>query len=204
MNTSTQPAPHFVPHLSELRHSLERHRPIFIADVPGVKRAAVAAIVREHPESGAELLFIHRAEHPRDPWSGHMAFPGGRKDDGDVDTRDTALRETREEIGLDLGAAAEPLAELSHLNAIAHGKRLPMVIVPYLYELVGDPQLALNHEVQSVHWVPLTFLLDPHNRGTLERKVFGQTLDLPCYEFDGQTIWGLTLRMADELLELLG
>lgn len=163
----------------------------------------MAAIVRDHDENGAELLLIRRAEHPKDPWSGHMAFPGGRRDPGDANTRETALRETLEEVGLDLRATAEPLAELSHLNAIAHGKRLPMVIVPYLYALRQDVILEPNEEVQSTHWVPLSFLLDPRNRSTLERKVFGQTFALPCYHFGEHTIWGLTLRMADELLELL-
>src|SRR5438105_2270539 len=85
-----------------------------------MKKAAVAAIVRER-NAELELLFIRRAEHPQDPWSGHMAFPGGRVDHDDPDALAAAVRETREELGLDLGVHGEKLGELSHLVAMAHG-----------------------------------------------------------------------------------
>src|SRR4051812_3842337 len=60
---------------------------------PAIRRAAVAAILRDAAE-GPEILFIRRAEHPQDPWSGHMAFPGGREEPGDADLLETAIRET--------------------------------------------------------------------------------------------------------------
>jgi 8-oxo-dGTP pyrophosphatase MutT (NUDIX family) len=163
-----------------------------------MKQAAVAAVLREVKEGAPELLFIRRAEHPKDPWSGHMAFPGGRVDKEDESALGAAIRETREELALDLPALARPLGELSHLMAIAHGKPLPMVIVPFVFELVEEPKLVPSDEVQEALWVPISFLADRMNRSTMEWSI----MTLPCYHYQGRTIWGLTLRMVDELLEL--
>ena len=60
-----------------------RPRPRLLSSRLAPSRAAVAAIVRVHDQQ-PEILFIHRAEHPLDPWSGHMAFPGGRMQTGDA------------------------------------------------------------------------------------------------------------------------
>src|SRR5690349_5327166 len=115
-----------------------------------MKKAAVAAVLREREGThGLEVLMIRRAEHPKDPWSGHMALPGGRVDESDADPLAAAIRETREELGLDLVASGRKLGELSHLVAMAHGKPLPMTVVPFVFALHTDPPLVLNHEVQE-------------------------------------------------------
>jgi 8-oxo-dGTP pyrophosphatase MutT (NUDIX family) len=168
-----------------------------------MKKAAVATVLRDASNREVEVLFIRRAEHPRDPWSGHMAFPGGRVDRDDKDPLSAALRETREELGLDLAAEARHLGALSQLMAMAHGKPLPMVINPFVFELTSDPKLTLNHEVQEALWVPLARLCDPDARTTIERPVAGVPIRLPCVSFEGRQIWGLTLRMADELISIL-
>ena len=85
-----------------------------------IKRAAVATILREGLE-GPEVLLIRRAENPRDPWSGHMAFPGGREAPEDRDLLATAVRETHEEVGLDLQRSAHLLGRLDALPAVARG-----------------------------------------------------------------------------------
>src|SRR4051812_23466320 len=96
------------------------------------RRAAVAIILREH-EGGLEALFIRRADHPLDPWSGQMAFPGGRQDPEDADLLATALRETVEEVGIDLAAAGELLGTLDEVRAMARMRPMDLVIAPYVF-----------------------------------------------------------------------
>jgi 8-oxo-dGTP pyrophosphatase MutT (NUDIX family) len=191
--------------LAEIKRALSSHQPRRIILEGMMKQAAVAAILRE--QNGiTELLFIRRAEHPKDPWSGHMAFPGGRVDQEDKNAFAAAKRETLEELALDLDLFANPIGELSHVLAMAHGKPLPMVILPYVFELVArdvDPALVPSDEVQESIWVPLSFLEDQKNRSTLTWSLAGTIpFTLPCYRYEGRTIWGLTLSMIDELLAL--
>ena len=187
--------------VADIRERLDRHTARRHQDPEGVRWAAVAAILRDRPD-GAELLFIRRAEHPEDPWSGHMGFPGGRVDADDATRPAAAVRETREEIGLDLEADGELLGRLSDLVAIGRGRPMGIVIAPYVFAVAGDPELVLNHEVDEAVWVPVAFLLDRTNRSTLEWRHGGGIL-LPCYRWHGRVIWGLTFGMVDELLEVI-
>lgn len=193
--------------LAGIQRALSNNDPKRIVAEGVMKQAAVAAILREAKDGEPEILFIRRAEHPKDPWSGHMALPGGRVDATDRDALYAAMRETREEIALDLGLFGQQIGELSHLMAIAHGKPLPMVILPYVFrlnDLRADPILVPSDEVKEVLWVPLSFLADRKNRTTMEWSLSGAlpSMSLPCYHYEGRTIWGLTLRMIDELLAL--
>lgn len=163
------------------------------------RRAAVAAIVREG-ETGAEFLFIRRAEDERDPWSGHMAFPGGRVDDTDADGLAAARRETLEEVAVDLVAAAEYLGPLSEVTAVARGRRLGLVIEPHVFVLEAPVQIRPNCEVQEALWIPLAFFLDGDNRSSMTYRVEGADWTLPCYRWRGRVVWGLTLRILDELI----
>ncbi len=187
--------------VADIRERLDRHTARRHRDPEGVRWAAVAAILRDRPD-GAELLFIRRAEHPEDPWSGHMGFPGGRVDAEDATRPGAAIRETREEIGLDLEADGELLGRLSDLAAIGRGRPMGIVIAPYVYAIEGDPALVLNHEVDEAVWVPVAFLLDRSNRSTLKWE-HGEGIVLPCYRWHGRVIWGLTFGMVDELLEVI-
>jgi 8-oxo-dGTP pyrophosphatase MutT (NUDIX family) len=167
-----------------------------------MRNAAVAAIMRERSGSdGAELLLIRRAENPRDPWSGHMALPGGHVHPGEP-LRDAAVRETREEIGVDLDRDGRLLGRLSSITTLGRAGPAPMLIHPFVFALDGaEPVMQLSDEVAAVCWAPLRFLLDRANRSTLEWTVAGPvTLTLPCYRWEGNVLWGLTLRMVDDLL----
>jgi 8-oxo-dGTP pyrophosphatase MutT (NUDIX family) len=175
--------------VDSFRSALGDYQPRLLPDVEGQTRAAVAAVLRSG-EGGVELLFIHRADDPRDPWSGHMAFPGGREDPSDADSLAAVLRETREEIGLDLPSVAEQIGRLSDVAAIGRGRPLNMVIIPFVFAAETLPQLTPNHEVAEVVWVP-----------TYQRD--GLSLELPCYRYRDHLIWGLTLGMVDELLSLV-
>jgi 8-oxo-dGTP pyrophosphatase MutT (NUDIX family) len=104
-----------MPHLLDIRGRLAKHEPKTLTS-PSNQGAAVAVVLRE-ADGGPEVLFIERARRAGDPWSGHMAFPGGRIDPEDAHARGAAERETREEVGVDL-AGAEPLGRLDDLRAI--------------------------------------------------------------------------------------
>ncbi len=162
-------------------------------------QAAVAAVLRGGA-AGLGLLFIRRAERDGDPWSGQMAFPGGHLEPGDGSALAAAVRETREELELDLDRDSRHLGALSVVRTHLSNGQGPRWVAPFVFELLGDPPLVPSDEVQEAVWVPVEFLLDDANRGTLVWTHEGAPLQLPCYRFEGRVIWGLTLRMVDELL----
>jgi 8-oxo-dGTP pyrophosphatase MutT (NUDIX family) len=165
-------------------------------------RAAVAIILREGAE-GLEALFIRRAEHPRDPWSGQVAFPGGRWEPGDRDLEGTARRETLEEIGLDLEAAAEALGALDEVRAMARLRPMDLSIMPFVFRLRQAVAPRLSPEVTSLHWLPLRALLDPAAASTTEYVHEATTLRFPSLDVGGLVIWGLTYRMFTGLADRL-
>ncbi len=170
---------------------------------PVTARAAVAVVLRER--AGAiEILFIRRAEHPADPWSGQMAFPGGRAEPGDADLHATALRETREEVGLDLETDAEDLGALDEVRAVARMRPLDLAISPFVFRLHAEATPALSAEVRSMHWLPLDDLLGPTRRSTMDYQHQGDTLQFPCLRVEELVIWGLTYRMFMSFLERFG
>jgi 8-oxo-dGTP pyrophosphatase MutT (NUDIX family) len=188
--------------INSFRAALDGFNPRVISEREGYTQSVVAAIL--HPgDCGTELLFIHRAEDPRDPWSGHMAFPGGRMNPSDETILAAALRETREEIDLDLELAGEAIGRLSDVSAVGRGRPVSMVISPFVFAVETVPPLVKNHEVAAVVWVPTEFLADHSNRETMEYQRAGLSLDLPCYRYKDHLIWGMTLGMVDELLSLV-
>lgn len=169
---------------------------------PSGRRAAVAAVLRERRE-GPELLFIRRAEHPNDPWSGHMAFPGGREEPSDPDLLATAVRETREEVALDLARSARLLGRLDELPAVARGRRTGLTIAPYVFELTEETSLLGNYEVAEIVWAPLAPLFRGERATTFSYEIGGQRMDLPAHDLGGRLVWGLTHRMLEGLFQLL-
>jgi 8-oxo-dGTP pyrophosphatase MutT (NUDIX family) len=167
-------------------------------------RASVALVLRDAVPAGLELLFIRRAEQEKDPWSGHMGFPGGRAEPGDAGPEATAVRETLEETRLDLAADGEPLGALDEVEALARGRPVDLVIAPFVFRLRPRLDGAPSHEVVSLHWLPLERLLLPGTRSTLQYQYQETVLDLPCLRIDGLVIWGLTYRMFENLRRVLG
>lgn len=168
--------------------------------IEGSRRASVALIFRNGPGGELQLFFIHRAEDLRDPWSGHMGFPGGRVDDGDGSSLDAVYREVREEVGLDLKRSGRLIARLSDQRAVAKGKRLGLVIEARVFELLKSCPMRANAEVQDMLWIPLSFFQDPKQRSEMDYLHGDLKLRLPCYHYRDKLIWGLSLLMLDELL----
>ena len=166
--------------------------------------AAVAVLLREGA-SGPEVFFIRRAEHPRDPWSGHMAFPGGRQDTGDPTLLHTAMRETHEEVGLDLSREAEHIGQLDDLQAIARGKPQETVIRPFVFEVHRESPIRVDEtEVAEALWTPLLPLYRGEVDAVRPYQWHGAQIDFPAYDVDGRLVWGLTYQMLRSFFRILG
>ncbi|MDG2045581.1 MAG: CoA pyrophosphatase [Halioglobus sp.] len=166
-----------------------------------MKRSAVAMVLQIR-DGKLHILMIKRAERKGDPWSGHMAFPGGRMDKTDINGFAVATRETAEEVGLSLGSQDPCIGRLSDLNAKPQWGRLGMAVSPFVFRLDREVIFTTNYEVAEVMWVPLEFLVDADNREEMTWTYKGAGISVPCYRYQGRCIWGLSLMMLDELLDL--
>ena len=190
--------------LARIRQRLAQHEPLSLDGPQVEKRAAVSVILRELAESsGPEVLLMRRATSTRDPWSGHMSFPGGRHEKEDADLLATAQRETLEEVGLDLTAEGAPLGRLDDIEAVARGLRTGMIIRPHVFEVPAHAELRGNYEVAELVWAPLRPLVSGERNATYDYEVGGRSLKLPAYDVDGRIVWGLTHQMLASFFQLL-
>lgn len=190
------------PRLAAIRAALAQRPPVRAQAGADVPRAGVALLVRPGPE-GLELLLIRRAEREGDPWSGHMAFPGGRAQAGDASLAATAARETREEVGIDPAASGEWLGALDDLAPRAGVLRI--VVSPHVFAVpAGAEPVPRAEEVEAAFWVPLRELADPAAAVEYLHEVEGYPpMRFPAFGTRGYVIWGMTHRMLSQLLELL-
>jgi 8-oxo-dGTP pyrophosphatase MutT (NUDIX family) len=190
------------PDIVKLRSALESHRGVRAEKEEGVRRAAVALIFRAGADGAPELLFIKRAEYPADPWSGQIAFPGGREESADPTLADTAIRETREETGIDLVRDGTVLGTLDDLRP--QTVRLPAVIVrPYVVVLNRFEPLLLSDEVALAFWVPLDAFKDAPSWQDTNVLARGVQMNRRAFHHQGHVIWGMTERILAQLLALL-
>ena len=189
-----------MPTLERIRGRVAYHVPDLAERAPGAPQAAVALIVCEPREGPCKILFIERAIREADPWSGHMAFPGGRWDPGDVDLRSTAVRETREEVGVALG---DPIGRLDDVQGSRGPRRQGLVVSPFVFEIQEPPVLRSSPEVQSALWIPVPHLLDPES--SVRHRLEGQGVagTFPAVRFERYTIWGLTYRILRQFFQIL-
>jgi 8-oxo-dGTP pyrophosphatase MutT (NUDIX family) len=166
---------------------------------PTLVWAAVAIILTPQPDS---ILLIRRADRSGDPWSGHMALPGGRREPGDPDLAGTAIRETAEEVGVEL--RREDLAG-SLADVIPRTPVLPPVAVrPFVFLLPERPAMRLNAEVAQASWVPVDYLLRPDTHHPVQLEVAGQSRQVQAYQLENAIIWGMTERILTSFLAQLG
>jgi 8-oxo-dGTP pyrophosphatase MutT (NUDIX family) len=164
---------------------------------PNLLWAAVALIVAP-PES---LLLIQRAERQGDPWSGHMALPGGRRDAVDQDLLATAIRESSEEVGISIsremliGALPDVVPRTPTLP--------PIAVRPFLLAVPSRPALVLNSEVASATWVSLDDLVRPEAHGQVNVDIQGSRREVSAFLLEAGVVWGLTERILSGLVRHL-
>jgi 8-oxo-dGTP pyrophosphatase MutT (NUDIX family) len=177
-------------------------------DVPDGRVAAVAAILRER-DGETELLFIRRAKRRGDPWSGHMAWPGGKREPNDPSLLACAVRETHEEIGLDLEAAAECIGTLRAWHHEGPALTRLRGVFPFVFALrpgaaeCAAPLRARADEVQETIWIPLSYFASWKSRTPWKWAAPMLPPIPPAYRYRGHLVWGLTQWMLADLLARL-
>jgi 8-oxo-dGTP pyrophosphatase MutT (NUDIX family) len=142
------------------------------------------------------VLLVRRAEREGDPWSGHMALPGGHEHESDRDLLDTARRETLEEVGVDL-MQGELLGRLDDVNPM---RSLELLVRPFVFWTTAPPALTLSEEVAEALWVPLDALAEGSLRSTREVEVRGTRLTVPAFVVGERVVWGMTYHLLEQFL----
>ncbi|MDQ3555565.1 MAG: CoA pyrophosphatase [Gemmatimonadota bacterium] len=182
------------PALHEIRGRLAAERP---GEAAVRAWAAVAVLLRVRGDE-PELLLIRRAEREGDPWSGHMALPGGRRDPGDAEAAATAVRETHEELGIDLAAGGVPLGALDPVEP--RGSSSGLLVAPFVWAVPPATPLRPNAEVALAFWVPLAELASRGAAAEYLHLASGRRF--PALACGGQLVWGMTHRVVTELLRI--
>lgn len=169
----------------------------------GARGAAILLSLRARPDGEPELLMIKRADAERDPWSGHIACPGGRAEPADADLADTAIRETREETGVDIARDGRLIGHLDDLSPISPHLP-PLVIRPYVALVRSDVRIVASEEVAAAFWVPLADLRMPTAWGTGVVIVRGVERKVSVFRHGAYTVWGLTERVLRQFMAYAG
>jgi len=165
--------------------------------------AAIALTLRPSADGEPELLMIRRAEVEGDPWSGHIACPGGRMDPDDVDLAHTAMRETLEETGVDLARDGRILGALDDV-APRTPALPPLVIRPFVAVVAREAVTIPSDEVAEAFWVPLSAFLHPPSWGRAMVPIRGVgSREVEVFRYGQFVVWGLTHRALMQFLELV-
>ncbi len=163
-------------------------------------QAAVAVILRECDDD-LHVLLIRRAEREGDPWSGDIAFPGGRIDATDAGPREAAERETLEEVAMRLDEATY----LGRLGEIA-GHSESVIVSAFVYSVDEIGPLQLNHEVVEAFWRSLATLEETERHTEQAFRFYDEDVLLPATRIldgEGPVLWGMTYRFLEMLMSLL-
>ncbi len=170
-------------------------RPPIEADLPERPFAAVALLLAPNPD---QLLVIRRAERLGDPWSGHLALPGGRQEASDQDLLHTAIRETVEETGLRLERSWHQavLDDLAPVTPVLP----PIVVRPFVFRLREAVPPGLSGEVAGARWVPFHEFLMPGAFRESLISVAGAPRSVQGYHLDDGLLWGMTERIVTPVI----
>ncbi len=190
--------------IEKIRSSLTKERDISKAlNTSGtLPKAAVSAILRPESSNGKfVLLLVRRTLLAGDPWSGHMALPGGRYIERDKDILSTAAREAMEETGIDI-RQCEIIGALHEVVPT----NLQIRVVPFIVLAPGDTNVKLDlSEIERFFWIPLSYFRDRRNITPYDIVRFGVKAQVPSYRFpEGYVIWGMTFRIIQDLIERMG
>ena len=196
-----------LPDVRRLRDAFAARPGVRITDDGTRRLAAIALVLRPGTtpvtDADPELLMIKRAEAERDPWSGHVACPGGRMEPGDHDLEQTAIRETWEETGVDLARDGRVLGALDDISP--RTPTLPPIIVrPFVAVVKPELEIVQSSEVAEAFWVPLSALRQRAAWGTAMVAVRGYgERQVTAFRHGDYTVWGLTERVLRQFLEYL-
>lgn len=155
--------------------------------------AAVGVVLVPNGES-ADILLVKRARRRGDPWSGHIAFPGGRIHRSDGNLKQTLVRELREEVGLNVGMGRV----LGALETLSPSNRPALKVTPFLILFDGRPELSMSDEIEGAFWVDIYDLA----HGLSERGDWGRSVRAgPVYHVKDLVVWGMTARLIRRMLE---
>lgn len=182
-------------------------RPAVLHAAETSRQASVALILEPHPSGGRSILLIERARREGDPWSGQIAFPGGRREHCDADPEAVAVRETAEEIGLSVPRHGR-IGRLDDLKA-RRVDAAEMVVSCFVYALERRAATRASSEIEAVLRLPLGHFLDPGNRVTVTWKRDAEAMGerfpgIACGAGDARVVWGLTYRFLLQFFERLG
>ena len=191
------------PSVARLMRSLAEHPPVVVDPEPQMRLAAILLALRARADGEPELLMIKRAEAEGDPWSGHIACPGGRMEPGDRDLAVTAVRETLEETGVDV---ARDGRLLGHLDDISPRTPVlpPIIIRPYVALVRADVEIVPSREVAAAFWVPVSALRERTAWGIGHVPVGGAMREVSVFQHGEYTVWGLTERVLRQFLAFIG
>ena len=153
---------------------------------------AAVAVLLKRAGGGLQVLLVKRATSPIDPWSGDMAFPGGRRRLEDRGLKETVIRETMEETGIDLRRCRF----LGTLGVVASTVAPELGVLPFVVLCGETPVVTLSEELSSYFWVPFEQLKQSRGMAWVDRG------EVPAYLVGGEVVWGLTYRMLENLLQL--
>ena len=192
-----------------LQRVAARLSPVDLTAVPAadgvVTQAAVMLLLRGADTAAdiAEILFIKRAERAGDPWSGHLAFPGGRAEERDATLLEVAMRETAEEVAIDARRGGRVLGRLPMLRPLS--ARIPSVAVtPFVAAAppgaVPRPQ---PDEVEEAFWMSLAAIRKNGRSAVVRWETAEGTRELAAFPSPQGPIWGITERILSQFLALL-
>jgi len=188
------------PLVARLLRSLAENSPRTVRLAAPARLAAILLALRARPDGEPELLMIKRAEAEGDPWSGHVACPGGRMEPDDHDLAVTAVRETLEETGVDIARDGRLLGQLDDISPRTPYLP-PIVIRPYVALVRAGVEIVPSVEVAQAFWVPLSALRTPAAWGVAKVAVRGGEQEVSVFQHGEYTVWGLTERVLRQLMD---